>query len=123
MPKQTSVWIREAMETGLDMPKDIQAFIKKKHGKEVARTYISTRKKTIRGQMHSTSAPTQSFGRAPATRGRKPGAFAKTNPTKSQQQANNGDVMGALKAIQEAAAKVGGMRRLAELVDALGNIR
>jgi len=38
MAKHTSEWIREAMATGLEMPKDIRAYIKKKHGKVVART-------------------------------------------------------------------------------------
>jgi hypothetical protein len=125
MAKQTSVWIREAMETGLEMPKQIQAFIKKKHGKEIARTYISTRKKTIKEQMGQTSMPTPSHAvsRTPAPKMRKPAVFNKTNPSNARQQPGNGDLMGALRAVQEAAEKVGGMRRLTELVDLLGNLK
>jgi hypothetical protein len=123
MAKQTSTWIREALETGLEMPKEIQAFIKKKHGKTVARTYISTRKKTIKEQIGQTPTPAPALGRPPAPKGRKPAVFHKTNPAKAQPNASNGDLLGALKAVQEAAAKVGGMRRLTELVDVLGSLK
>jgi hypothetical protein len=124
MAKKTSVWIREALETGLEMPKEIQAFIKKKHGKVIARTYISTRKKTIKEQIGRTPMPTPpAVSHTPAPKHRKPAAFNKTHPGNAQQQRSNGDLLGALKAVQEAAEKVGGMRRLTELVDFLGNLK
>jgi hypothetical protein len=116
MAKQTSVWIKEAMGAGLEMPKEIQAFIKKKHGKVIARTYISTRKKMLRAQMGQTS-PTSTQPKASM-----PAAFNKTAASKVRHKSSNGDLVGALKAVQEAAAKVGGIGRLMELVEVLGKM-
>jgi len=117
MAKKSSVWIREAMATGLEMPKEIQAYIKKKHGKVVARTYISKRKKIFTGPMDTASSP------EPTPQPTEPAASNKAAVAKTQQKSTNGDFVGALKAVQEAAEKVGGVRRLRELVEVLGQMK
>jgi len=105
------------MATGLEMPKEIQAYIKKRHGKTVARTYISTRKKTFKGQVAAPSAP------EPMPKPKEPVAPSKASVAKPQQKAANGDLVGALKAVQEAAVKAGGIRQLMELVEVLGKMK
>jgi len=117
MAKHTSEWIREAMATGLKMPKEIQAYIKKKHGKVVSRPYICTRTKTFNGQMATASPP------EPTPQPKEPAASNKVAVAKPQQKPSNGDLVGALKAVQGAAAKVGGIRRLGELVEVLGKMK
>src|SRR5579862_5820056 len=117
MAKHTSEWIQEALAAGHKMPKEIQAFIKKNHGKLVARTYISTRRKVLQKQMRKTLTPTAMPAPKQPTRAYKV-AVAKVQPEHS-----NGDLMGALRAVQEAAEKVGGIGRLMELVEVLGNLK
>jgi hypothetical protein len=117
MAKHTSAWIQEALAAGLKMPKEIQAFIKKNHGKVVARTYISTRRKVLQKQMRKTLAPTAMPQAKEPTRSYK-AAVAMVQPKHI-----NGDLMGALKAVHEAAEKVGGLARLIELVEVLGQMK
>jgi len=117
MAKHTSAWIQEALAEGHKMPKDIQAYIKKKHGKVVARTYISTRRKVLQGQMGKTLAPTT------IPRPKQPARTYKATVAKAQPKPSNGELLGALKAVQEAAVKVGGISRLMELVEVLGQMK
>jgi hypothetical protein len=103
MAKHTSAWILEAMAEGHKMPKDIQAFIKKKHGKVVASTYITTRSKVLQKQMGKTLTP------AAMPQPKRPAESNKAIVAKTQPSSSNGELLGALKAVQEAAVKVGGI--------------
>ena len=113
MARHTSERIKEAMAAGFTAPKDIQQYIKKKHGQTVARTYISTRKRFFREQQPHAAASKQA-----ASSGRRKGHTAST-----QHKLANGDVLTALKAVQEAADKVGGMGRLKALMELLGSLK